>query len=405
MPHISDRGKTMPASPIRKLVPFAEAAKSKGTEVLHLNIGQPDLKTPKEALEAVKNCDLEVIAYTHSAGNLTLRKELCNYYKRYNIDLTPDDMLITTGGSEAICFAYYSILNYGDEVIVPEPFYSNYYGFTTETGARMIPVRSTIENGFALPSIEEFEKALTPRTKAIMLCNPNNPTGYVYTRNELEKIRDIVKQYDLFLLCDEVYREFCYDSEHFSVLNFPEIADNTILIDSFSKRYSECGIRIGAMITKNKEIIQTALKFAQARLSPPTFGQIAAEASLKVPDSYYHDVHVEYKKRRDFIINGLNKIEGVRAPMPGGAFYTIVELPIDDADKFCRWMLEEFQYKNTTVMLAPGSGFYTGKKMGVNQVRLAYVLGVDKLALAIECLEKALKEYPGSLYKNGILRL
>lgn len=397
MPQISDRGKTMPASPIRKLVPFAETAKNKGIEVLHLNIGQPDLKTPKEALDAVKNCNLDVIAYTHSAGNLSLRKELCNYYKRYGIELTPDEMLITTGGSEAICFAYYSILNYADEVIVPEPFYSNYYGFTTETGARMIPVRSTIENGFALPSIEEFEKALTPRTKAIMLCNPNNPTGYVYTRKELEQIRDMVKEYDLFLLCDEVYREFCYDEEHFSVLNFPEIAENTILIDSFSKRYSECGIRIGAMITKNKEIIATALKFAQARLSPPTFGQIAAEASLKVPSSYYKEVHEEYKKRRDFIINGLNKIEGVRAPMPGGAFYSIVELPVDDADKFCRWMLEEFTYNNATVMLAPGSGFYTGKKMGENQVRIAYVLGIEKLQLALECIERALYQYPGSL--------
>jgi len=387
----------MPASPIRKLVPFAEKAKQRGVNVLHLNIGQPDLKTPKEALDAVKNCNLDVIAYTHSAGNLSLREELTKYYAKFNISLTPEDILITTGGSEAICFAYYSILNYADEVIVPEPFYSNYYGFTTETGARMIPVRSTIEEGFALPPVEEFEKHLTPRTKAIMLCNPNNPTGYVYSRKELEQIRDIVKEYDLFLLCDEVYREFCYEGEHYSVLNFKEIEQNTILIDSFSKRYSECGIRIGAMITKNQEIIKTALKFAQARLSPPSFGQIAAEASLKVGDKYYKDVYDEYKARRDFIINGLNSIEGVIAPMPKGAFYSIVHLPVDDAEKFCIWMLENFEYKGTTVMLAPGQGFYTGKKIGEQQVRIAYVLGIEKLSLALECLKRGLDEYPGRL--------
>lgn len=395
MPHISDRGFTMPASPIRKLVPYAEAAKAKGIEVIHLNIGQPDIKTPKIAIEAVKKWNGDIIDYTHSAGNFSLRKKLAEYYIKLGLDVTYEDILITTGGSEAICFAYYSILNYADEVIVPEPFYSNYYGFTTETGARMIPVRSSIESGFALPAIEEFEKALTPRTKAIMLCNPNNPTGYVYTRNELEQIRDIVKKYDLFLLSDEVYREFCYDGEHISVLELAGIEQNTILIDSFSKRYSECGIRIGALITKNKDIIQTALKFAQARLSPPSLGQIVAEASLDVPQSYFDDAFNEYKSRRDFIIYELNKIKGVYAPMPKGAFYAIVYLPVDNADIFCQWLLEEFEHEGSTIMFAPGSGFYTGKKLGDQQVRIAYVLEIPKLKKAIECLKQALKVYPG----------
>lgn len=399
MPQISDRGLTMPASPIRKLVPYAEAAKARGVEVLHLNIGQPDIKTPVAAIDAVRNWKGDIVEYTHSAGNLSLRKKLVKYYAKFNIDLSPEDILITTGGSEAICFAYYSILNYGDEVIVPEPFYSNYYGFTTETGARMIPVRSSIESGFALPPIEEFEKALTPRTKAIMLCNPNNPTGYVYSREELDQIKEIAKKYDLFLLSDEVYREFCYEGEHISVLQLDGIEQNTILIDSFSKRYSECGIRIGALITKNKEIISTALKFAQARLSPPSFGQIAAEASLDLPDSYFYDSFHEYKSRRDFLIAELNKIPGVYAPMPKGAFYAIVYLPVDNTDTFSKWMLEEFQYEGSTVMFAPGSGFYTGKKLGEQQVRIAYVLEIPKLKKAVECLKKALKEYPGTTFK------
>jgi len=291
-------------------------------------------------------------------------------------------------------------MNYGDEVIVPEPFYSNYYGFTTETGARMIPVRSTIENGFALPSIEEFENALTPRTKAIMLCNPNNPTGYVYSKKELEQIRDMVKEYDLFLICDEVYREFCYDGEHYSVMNLKGIEENTILIDSFSKRYSVCGIRIGALISKNKEVIATSLKFAQARLSPPTFGQIAAEALLKTPDSYLKQSFYEYKERRDYIISELNKIKGVYSPMPKGAFYSIVELPVDNAELFCQWLLEEFEFEGTTVMMAPGNGFYTGKKMGETQVRIAYVLNKEKLAKAVRCLKKALEVYPGRVCKD-----
>ncbi len=395
MPQISDRGFTMPASPIRKLAKYADAAKAKGIEVLHLNIGQPDLITPPQAIDAVRNFSGDYIPYSHSAGNITLRKKLAEYYNSIGIKISHEDILITNGGSEAICFAYYSILNYADEVIVPEPFYSNYYGFTTETGARMIPVRSTIESGFALPSIEEFEKALTPRTKAIMLCNPNNPTGYVYSRNELEQIRDLVKQYNLFLICDEVYREFCYDGEHYSVMNLKGIDDNVILIDSFSKRYNVCGIRIGALISRNKDVISTSLKFAQARLSPPSFGQIVAEALLDTPQSFIQESAEEYNKRRKFIINELNKIKGVRSPMPKGAFYSIVELPVDNAEKFCQWLLEEFQYEGSTIMLAPGNGFYTGKKLGDKQVRIAYVLNVEKLAKAIECLKQALAVYPG----------
>ena len=397
MPHISDRGLTMPASPIRKLVPYAEEAKKRGVEVLHLNIGQPDIKTPKEAIQAVRDAEIEVIEYTHSAGNESLRREFAKYYNRIGIDITYQDVLITTGGSEAINFAYYCILNYADEVIVPEPFYSNYYGFTTETGARMIPVRSSIETGFALPLIEEFERALTPRTKAIMICNPNNPTGYVYSKEELEQLRDLVLKYDLFLICDEVYREFCYDEKHYSVMNLKGIEEHTIVIDSFSKRYSECGLRIGALISKNPEIIQTALKFAQARLSPPTYGQIAAEASLKVSEDYFTESFIEYKKRRDFVIEALNNIKGVYTPMPKGAFYSIVHLPVDDAEKFCIWMLQEFSYEGQTVMMAPGSGFYVGKKIGDQQVRIAYVLEIDKLKRAVKCIEEALKVYPGTI--------
>jgi aspartate aminotransferase len=397
MPHISDRGLTMPASPIRKLVPYAEEAKSRGIEVLHLNIGQPDIKTPKEAIQAVREAEIDVIEYSHSAGNESLRREFAKYYNRIGLDITYKDVLITTGGSEAINFAYYCILNYADEVIIPEPFYSNYYGFTTETGARMIPVRSSIETGFALPTIEEFEQALTPRTKAIMICNPNNPTGYVYSREELEQLRDLVLKYDLFLICDEVYREFCYDEEHYSVMKLKGIEEHTIVIDSFSKRYSECGLRIGALVSKNQEIIQTALKFAQARLSPPTYGQIAAEASLKISESYFAESFIEYKKRRDFIIEALNNIKGVYTPMPKGAFYSIVHLPVDDAEKFCIWMLQEFSFEGQTVMMAPGSGFYVGKKIGDHQVRIAYVLEIDKLKRAVKCIEEALKVYPGTI--------
>lgn len=399
MPKISDRGLLMPASPIRKLVPYAEDAKKRGIEVLHLNIGQPDIKTPPQALEALRKASIDIIDYTHSAGNESLRREFAKYYHRLGINIDYTDILITVGGSEAICFAYYSILNYADEVIVPEPFYSNYFGFTTETGARMVPVRSNIETGFALPPIEEFEKALTPQTKAIMLCNPNNPTGYVYSKDELEQIRDIVLKYDLYLICDEVYREFCYDGEHYSVMNLKGIEEHTILIDSFSKRYSECGIRIGALISRNKDIIQTALKFAQARLSPPSLGQLIAEESLKVDASYLTEAYTEYKARRDFFIEGLNKIKGVYSPMPKGAFYSIVHLPVDDAERFCIWMLQNFEYEGATVMMAPGSGFYTGKKLGDQQVRIAYVIEIDKLRRALRCLEEGLKRYPGRLIK------
>lgn len=385
----------MPASPIRKLVPYAEDAKKRGIEVLHLNIGQPDIKTPPEALEAVRNANIDVVEYTHSAGNISLRREMAKYYGRLGIDINPEQIMITIGGSEAINFAYYSILNYADEVIVPEPFYSNYFGFTTETGAIMMPVRSKIETGFALPPVEAFEQAITPRTKAIMLCNPNNPTGYVYSRSELEQIREIVLENDLFLLCDEVYREFCYEGEHISVLNLEGLEEHTILIDSFSKRYSECGIRIGALVTRNQEIIDTAMKFAQARLSPPSFGQIAAEASLKVQDKYLFDVFHEYKSRRDFIIKELNEIKGVYAPMPKGAFYAIVHLPVDDSEKFCIWMLKEFDLNGTTAMFAPGAGFYLGKRLGDQQIRIGYVLEIPKLKLAVACLKEALRQYPG----------
>lgn len=390
----------MPASPIRKLVPYAEEAKSRGIEVLHLNIGQPDIKTPPEALAAVRNSTMTTVEYTHSAGNASLRKEMAKYFRRKDIEVDWEQIMITVGGSEAINFAFYSILNYGDEVIVPEPFYSNYFGFAMETGATMMPVRSTIETGFALPSAEAFEQAITPRTKAIILCNPNNPTGYVYSQQELEQIRDIILKYDLFLICDEVYREFCYDGEHFSVMNLKGIEQHTILIDSFSKRYSQCGIRIGALVTRNKQVIDTAMKFAQARLSPPTFGQIAAEAALKVGDQYMLDVFNEYKARRDYIIVALNEITGVYAPMPKGAFYAIVHLPVDDSEKFCIWMLQEFNFNGTTVMLAPGNGFYLGKKLGDQQIRIGYVLEIAKLKRAVECLREALRVYPGRLIEQ-----
>lgn len=390
----------MPASPIRKLVPYAEEAKSRGIEVLHLNIGQPDIKTPPEALAAVRNSTMTTVEYTHSAGNASLRKEMAKYFHRKGIEVDWEQIMITVGGSEAINFAYYSILNYGDEVIVPEPFYSNYFGFAMETGATMMPVRSTIETGFALPSAEAFEQAITPRTKAFILCNPNNPTGYVYSQKELEQIRDIVIKYDLFLICDEVYREFCYDGEHFSVMNLKGIEQHTILIDSFSKRYSQCGIRIGALVTRNKQVIDTAMKFAQARLSPPTFGQIAAEASLKVGEQYMLDVFNEYKARRDYIIVALNEITGVYAPMPKGAFYAIVHLPVDDSEKFCIWMLQEFNLNGTTVMFAPGNGFYLGKKLGDQQIRIGYVLEIAKLKRAVECLREALRVYPGRLIEQ-----
>ncbi|MDY6800238.1 MAG: pyridoxal phosphate-dependent aminotransferase [Bacteroidota bacterium] len=396
MPQISDKGKKMPASPIRKLVPYAEEAKSKGRKVYHLNIGQPDIPTPKVALEAVKNITAKVIEYSHSAGNESYRKGLVKYYKSVNIDVSHTEMLITTGGSEAITFAFLSTLNPGDEVIVPEPFYANYNGFAVSAGVVVKPITSSIENNFALPPIEEFEKLITPKTKGIVICNPNNPTGYLYSESELKQLQKIVEKYDLYLYSDEVYREFCYDGHtHFSAMHLKGIENNVIMMDSVSKRYSMCGARVGALVTKNKEVIATAMKFAQARLCPPSFGQWAGEAALNTPNEYFDEVYNEYIERRNFMVEALNKIEGVVCPKPKGAFYTVVKLPVDDTDKFAQWILSEFEYNNQTVMMAPASGFYATPGLGKQEVRIAYVLKKEDLAKAMETLEVALKEYPG----------
>lgn len=396
MPKISERAHNMPASPIRKLVPFAEAAKKKGVKVYHLNIGQPDIKTPEIALNAIRNFDQKVIEYSHSAGNESYRKALAENYQKIGIDIDYTEIIITTGGSEAIIFSMLCCLNPGDEVIIPEPFYTNYNGFALQAGVKVVPITSGIDMGFALPPISEFEKKITPRTKAIMVCNPNNPTGYLYSKEELEQLQELILKYDLYLFADEVYREFCYDgNEHFSVMKLKGIENNVVMIDSVSKRYSECGVRIGAMISKNKNLMTAALKYAQARLSPPSLGQAAGEASLQTPKEYFTEVYDEYIARRNFVINALNKIPGVKAPMPQGAFYTIIGLPIDDADKFCQWLLEEFEYNNETVMLAPATGFYATPGLGKNEVRIAYVLKIEDLANAVNCLEKALKIYPG----------
>lgn len=396
MPAISQKATAMPASPIRKLVPFAEAAKKRGTKIYHLNIGQPDIETPASFLNAIKNADLKIVEYSHSAGNESYRKKLCNYYKEYNIVLDPSEIIITCGGSEAIEFALLSCFNPGDEIIIPEPFYANYNGFSKAADVVVKPIRSYIESGFALPPIAEFEKAITPRTKGIMICNPGNPTGYLYTKPELEALRDLVKKHDLFLLSDEVYREFCYDGkEYVSVMHLSGIENNVVLLDSISKRYSACGARIGALISKNKEIMTAALKFAQARLSPPSYGQIGAEAALDTPKSYFEGVKKEYVARRDYVIGALNKMEGVFCPNPSGAFYCIAKLPIDNADKFCQWLLEEFNYNAQTVMLAPATGFYSTPGAGSNEVRIAYVLKIEDLKAAMTCLDEALKVYPG----------
>lgn len=396
MPTISHKAAAMPASPIRKLVPFAEAAKKRGTKIYHLNIGQPDIETPTSFLNAIKNADLKIVEYSHSAGNESYRKKLCNYYQEYNINLDPNEIIITCGGSEAIEFALLSCFNPGDEIIIPEPFYANYNGFSKAADVVVKPIRSFIETGFALPPIAEFEKAITPKTKGIMICNPGNPTGYLYTKAELEALRDLVKKHDLFLLSDEVYREFCYDGkEYVSVMHLSGIENNVVLLDSISKRYSACGARIGAMISKNKEIMAAALKFAQARLSPPSYGQIGAEAALDTPKSYFEGVKKEYVARRDYVIGALNKMEGVFCPNPSGAFYCIAKLPIDNADKFCQWLLEEFNYNSQTVMLAPATGFYSTPGAGSNEVRIAYVLKIEDLKAAMSCLEEALKSYPG----------
>ncbi len=396
MPHISNKAIEMPSSPIRKLVPFAEDAKKRGTKIYHLNIGQPDIETPESFLNAVKTADFKVLEYSHSAGNESYRKKLCNYYKGYNININSNEIIITCGGSEAIEITMKTCFNVGDEVIIPEPFYANYNGFAKAADVTVVPVRSFIETGFALPPISEFEKLITPKTKGIMICNPGNPTGYLYTKEELLALRDLVKKHDLFLLSDEVYREFCYDGkEYVSVMHLEGIENNVILLDSISKRYSACGARIGAMISKNKEVMAAAMKFAQARLSPPSYGQIGAEAALDTPQSYFDGVKTEYIARRDFVIEEINKIDGVFCPKPSGAFYCIARLPIDNADKFCQWLLEEFSFNGQTVMMAPATGFYSTPGAGINEVRLAYVLNKEDLKNALICLKEALKVYPG----------
>jgi aspartate aminotransferase len=396
MPSISERGQQMPPSPIRKLVPYAEKAKNKGVKVIHLNIGQPDIETPKIALDAIKNNAIKVLEYSHSAGFESYRRGLAEYYQKNDIHVSFEDIIITTGGSEALSFGFMSTCNPGDEVIIPEPFYANYNGFATTAGLKVVPVTAKLEDGFKLPSIADFEERITPKTKAILICNPGNPTGYLYSKEELQRLSELVKKHDLFLFADEVYREFCYDgATPFSVMNLKEIEDQVILIDSVSKRYSMCGARIGALISKNKEVIATALKFGQARLSPPTYAQIAAEAALQTPDSYFTQVINEYVNRRNTMVNGLNEIPGVKCPMPKGAFYCVAEFPVDDTDKFCQWLLESFDYNGKTVMMAPLAGFYATPGLGKKEARIAYVLEENELKDAIKCLEEALKIYPG----------
>lgn len=386
----------MPPSPIRKLVPFAEKAKKRGVHIFHLNIGQPDIHTPQVMMDAIHNIDLKVIEYSHSAGIESYRKKLVGYYQKFDISLSWEDIIITTGGSEAIEIGMMACLNAGDEIIVPEPYYANYNGFSTQADVIVKPIASNIRTGFALPPIEEFEKAITSKTKAILICNPSNPTGYLYTKEELEILRKIVLKHDLYLFSDEVYREFCYDGrEYVSSMHLEGLDQHVVLMDSVSKRYSACGVRIGALISKNKEVMAAALRFAQARLSPPTLGQIAAEAAIDTPETYFEEVHKEYISRRDFVVDSLNKMEGVFCPKPSGAFYCMAELPVDDADKFCQWLLESFAFNNQTVMLAPASGFYSVPELGKHQVRIAYVLNQESLKNAMSCLEEALKVYPG----------
>ncbi len=396
MPTISLRGQNCPPSPIRKLVPFSDEAKIRGIKVYHLNIGQPDIETPANVLEKIRNTDLKVIEYSHSAGILSYRKKLAEYYQRVGIEVTPDQMIVTTGGSEGILFALLTCLNPGDEIIIPEPFYANYNGFAVAAGVVVKPIASFIDDGFALPPMSAFEASITPRTKAIMICNPNNPTGYLYSQEELKLLRDIVKKHDLYLFSDEVYREFCYDGNlHHSVMNLEGIDQNVVLLDSISKRYSACGVRIGVMISKNKEIIGTAMKFAQARLSPPTFGQIAGEEAVDTPAGYLVKVLDEYVKRRNIVVESINRMEGCFCPNPGGAFYAVARLPIDDSDRFCQWLLEDFSYEGQTVMLAPATGFYSTPGRGKDEVRISYVLNLDDLKNSMKCLEEGLKVYPG----------
>ncbi len=396
MPTISKRGQIMPASPIRKLVPLAREAEKRGVKVIRLNIGQPDLPTPQEGLNALKTIDRKVLEYSPSEGLLSLREKLADYYHRFNINVTANDIIVTTGGSEAVLFAFMACLDPGDEIIIPEPAYANYMAFAISAGAKIVTVPSTIDEGFALPPVADFEKLITPRTKGILICNPNNPTGYLYTQKEMNQIRDIVKKYDLFLFSDEVYREFTYTgAPYISAFHLPGIEEQVVLIDSVSKRYSECGIRIGALITKNAELKKNVMKFCQARLSPPLLGQIVAEASIDASQEYMLMTYNEYVERRKFLIDGLNRIPGCYSPIPMGAFYTVVSLPVDDADKFCEWCLNEFEYEGATVFMAPASGFYTTPGMGKNEVRMAYVLNKDDLAQALKTLAKALEAYPG----------
>lgn len=396
MLQISRRGIEMPASPIRKLVPYAEAAKKNGTTVYHLNIGQPDIETPQLCLDAVKNADVTVLEYSHSAGNESYRRRLVEYYAKNDIEISHNDIIITTGGSEAILFGFMACLDAGDEVIIPQPFYANYNGFAIQADVVVQPISSSILTGFALPAIEEFEKAITSKTKAIVLCNPNNPTGYLYSAEELETLKEIVLKHNLFLFADEAYREFCYEGTHTSAMQLKGAEENVILMDTISKRYSACGGRIGAFITKNKKVLDAAMKFAQARLSPPYYAQILGEAAIDLPDDYFENTKAEYKLRRDTIVKRLNDMPGVFCPNPGGAFYAMARLPIDDSDKFCQWLLESFSYKGATVMLAPATGFYSTPGLGTNEVRLAYVLNVDAINKAMDCLEEALKVYPGT---------
>jgi aspartate aminotransferase len=394
MPKVSNKGKQMPESPIRKLVPYADIAKKKGNKVYHLNIGQPDIKTPEVAMNSIKNLDIKVLEYSHSAGFESYRTKLSEYYKKTGLPIDVADIIITTGGSEALLFAMGSTMDYGDEIIIPEPFYANYNGFSTASGVKVVPVISTIETGFALPPIADFEKLITSRTKAILICNPGNPTGYLYSKEEMMQLANLVKKHDLFLIADEVYREFTYDGDiHYSVMNIPGLEENAIMIDSVSKRYSMCGARIGCIVSKNKELMATAMKFAQARLSPPTFAQIASEAALETPQSYFDKVITEYRDRRDTLVEELNKIEGVKVSKPKGAFYCIAQLPIDNADTFAQWMLESYNLNKETVMVAPAAGFYSTPGVGLNEVRIAYVLKKADLIRSVEILKDAIFVY------------
>ncbi|MBF03717.1 MAG: aspartate aminotransferase [Flavobacterium sp.] len=394
MPKISQKGSQMPESPIRKLVPYAEIAKKKGHKVYHLNIGQPDIKTPEVALNAVKNADIKVLEYSHSAGFDSYREKLSNYYKKQDLPINKEDIIITTGGSEALLFALGSTMDTDDEIIIPEPFYANYNGFAVASGVKVVPVISSIESGFALPAIEDFEKLITPKTKAILICNPGNPTGYLYSQDEINQLAAIVKKHDLFLIADEVYREFTYDGyKHHSIMNVDGLENNAIMIDSVSKRFSMCGARIGCIVSKNKEVMTTAMKFAQARLSPPTYAQIASEAALETPQSYFDEVIIEYKERRDILVNELNKIEGVTVAVPKGAFYCIAKLPVDDANNFAQWLLEKYDLNGETVMVAPASGFYSSPKVGLDEVRIAYVLKKEDLIKSVQILKEALNTY------------